>query len=79
MKRRQQQYIQGFSEKKPCQRQVDTVQCSAGQNQSSQQGQVGQQISKSEPATEGQWGLHQPSICSNGWKSEHDIFLQKLH
>ncbi len=50
----QQQYIQGFFKKKPCQRQVDAVQCSAGQSQSTKQGQVGQQISSPEPGSTGQ-------------------------
>ncbi len=52
----QQQYIQGFFKKKPCQRQVDAVQCSAGQSQSTRQGQVGQQISSREPGSTGQRG-----------------------
>ncbi len=50
----QQQYIQGFFKKKPCQRQVDAVQCSAGQSQSTRQGQAGQQISSPEPGSTGQ-------------------------
>ncbi len=67
----QQQYIQDFFKKKPCQRQVDAVQYSAGQSQSTRQGQVGQQIIP-EPGSTGQSrperasGPHQqPSICSN--------------
>ncbi len=43
----QQQYIQGFFRKKPCQRQVDAVQCRSELIQ----GQVGQQISSSEPGS----------------------------
>ncbi len=50
----QQQYIQGFFKKKPCQRQVDAVQCSSGQSQSTLQGQVGQPISSPEPGSTGQ-------------------------
>ncbi len=50
----QQQYVQGFFKKKPCQRQVDAVQCSAGQSQSTWQGQLGQQISIPEPGSTGQ-------------------------
>ncbi len=61
----QQQYIQGFFKKKPCQRQVDAVQCSAGQNQSTKQGQVGQQISSPDLAAQvraGQWRLQPAAI-----------------
>ncbi len=49
----QQQYIQGFFKKKPCQRQEDAVQCIAGQSQSTRQVQVGQQIIP-EPGSTGQ-------------------------
>ncbi len=69
----QQQYIQGFFKKKPCQRQVDAVQCSAGQSQSTRQGQVGQQISRSEPASEDYTSSHLSAA------TEHEQFLQKVH
>ncbi len=79
----QQQYIQGFFKKKPCQRQVDAVQCSAGQSQSTRQGQVGQKISSPEPGSTGQ---SRPERASEDYTSshlsaatEHEQFLQKVH
>ncbi len=42
------------------------MQCSAGQSQSTRQGQIGQRIISPEPGSTGQRGPHQqPSICCN--------------
>ncbi len=79
----QQKYIQGFFKKKSCQWQVDAVQCSAGQSQSTRQGQVGQQIISPEPGSTGQ---SRPERASEDYTSrhlsaatEHEQFLQKVH
>ncbi len=64
----QQQYIQGFFQKKPCQRRVDEVQCSAGQSQTTRQGQAGQQTSSPEPGCTGQ---SQPERASEDLTSSH--------
>ncbi len=78
----QQQYIQDFFKKKPCQRQVDAVKYSAGQSQSTRQGQVGQQIIP-EPGSTGQ---SRPERASEDHTSshlsaatEHEQCLQKVH
>ncbi len=70
----QQQYIQGFFKNKPCQRQADVVQCSAGQSHPTRRGQVGQQISspesgnRSESASE---DYQQPSTVSAEDRQAH--------
>jgi len=71
----QQQCIQGFFKKKPCQRQVDAVQFSAGQSQSTRQGQVEQQISRPDPerASEDHTSSHLSAA------TEYEQFLQKVH
>ncbi len=77
----QQQYIQGFFKKKPCQRQVDAVQCSTGQSQSTRQGQVGQQIISPEPGSTGQSRSEPASEDHTSHLSaatEHEQFLQKV-
>ncbi len=85
MKRgQQQQYIQGFFKKKPCQRQVDEVQCRSEPIHPA--GQVGQQIRSPEPGSTGQsWSERasedynqQPSICKQRLESQNmKIFYKK--
>ncbi len=74
----QQQYIQGFFKRKPCQRQADAGQCSAGQSQSTRQGQVGQHISSPEPAARVRASEDYTSSHLSA-ATEHEQFLQKVH